>query len=746
MPWKKTSCCLCLQSCGLEVMVEDNRIVKVRGDKANPRSQGYVCRKGLKIAHYQHHHERLVGPLKRKNGKFEKLGWDKALTEIAERLGEILERHGPRSLALMAGASGGCQIGGRFSARFIFSTGSRYLYTSLGQEWTGRHYVRGWTYGNQPLFMHPDHDQLDLLLALGWNGWSSHGMPQTRRYLKALSEDPNRTLIVVDPRPSETARRADIHLALKPGSDALLLKSMISIILREGWHDQAFLDSQTTGWQEVTSYFTDFPAEAALTTCGLEFDQVREVCRLFSSGKSAVMSDLGVLMNRHSTLVSYLEEILLAICGRVCAEGGNVFTGTLSPMGVHTPPEDPNTWRTTHTDIPAMMGVFSPNVLPEEITSGRDDRVRALIVTGSNPLRSYADTSAYERAFKKLDLLVVVDVAFTETTALADYILPARTTYEAHDASFWSFNFPEIFFQLRRPVVKPEGDTRENGWIMTALAERMGLLPEIPASLHQAAKEDRNRFSRELNQYIKATPGAALKLPFILSKTLGSVLDSNHLAFLWGVIWSAPKEIKEAMARVGFPEGEDQAERAYQAIMDNPQGIWLGRLDPDENLNFIAHEDGRIHLRIPELMDGLKSVTPETEDEALAPDPEFPMILVAGWHYDYNANTLMRDPSWNGDRRTGCLAVHPQDAAELGITDGEFGKLTTKAAAATVEIEISNLTTPGMVILPQGFGLNFKGRSFGVNVNLLTPASHRDPISAVPCHRRVPCRLEKSVY
>ena len=744
MPWKKTSCCLCLQSCGLEVMVEDNRILKVRGDKANPRSKGYVCRKGLKIAHYQRHNERIASPLMRRNGKYTALGWEGALPEIADKLGEILERHGPRSLALMAGASGGCQIGGRFSGRFLFNTGSRYLYTSLGQEWTGRHYVRGAIYGDQPLFAHPDHDQLDLLLALGWNGWSSHGMPQTRRYLKALSEDPDRTLIVVDPRPSETARRADIHLALKPGSDALLIKSMISIILKEGWYDQAFLEYKTTGWEEMTSLFTDFPVDAALNICGLELDQVREVSRLFSSRKSAVMSDLGVLMNRHSTLVSYLEEILLALCGRVGAVGGNVFTGTISPIGVHTPPDDPDTWRTTSTDIPAIMGIFSPNVLPEEISSGRDDRVRALIVTGANPLRSFADTSAYERAFKKLDLLVVVDVAFSETAALADYILPARTTYEAYDASLWSFNFPEIFFQLRRPVIESEGDTRENGSIMTALVEKMGLLPQIPASLYQSAKEDRKRFSRELSQYVKADPGAPLKLPFVLSKTLGPVLGSDHLAFLWGLLWSAPKEIKEAMARAGFPEGEDQAEIVYRAIMDNPQGIWLGRLDPEENLDAIANEDGRIHLRVPELMDRLKNITPEAEDEAMTPDPEFPMILVAGWHYEYNANTMMRDPAWNGNRRVGCLAVHRQDAADLGIADGEFGKLTTKAGAATVEIEVSKLTTPGMVILPQGFGLNFNGRSVGVNVNMLTHAGHRDPITAVPCHRRVPCRLEKT--
>lgn len=743
MRWEKTSCCLCLQSCGLEVMVENNRIVKVRPDKDNLRSRGYVCRKGLNIAHFQHHSQRLEHPLKQHDGERAKLGWDQSLAEIAQRLGAIIDQHGPRSVALMAGGSGGCQIAGRFSGRLLFSLGSRYLYTALGQEWTGRHYVRGRVYGNQPLFLHPDHDQLDLLLALGWNGWSSHGMPQTRRYLKSLSEDPDRLLIVVDPRPSETARRADIHLGLTPGSDALLLKAMIAIILDEGWQNQAFLDAHTTGWNEIAPCFEKFPVREALKVCDLELQEVKEVCRLFAGRKSAVMSDLGVLMNRHSTLVTYLEEILLALCGRVGAPGGNVFTATLSPFGFHSPPEDPETWRTTSSDIPAIMGVFPPNVLPEEITSGRDDRIRALFVVGANPLRSYADTSAYEQAFKALDLLVVVDVAMSETAALADYILPARTAYESFDATFWNFNYPEVFFQLRRPVVKPAPQTRENGWIMTSLAKRMGLMPEIPDTLYQWAKKDRSRFSQELREFVEVTPGGQLKLPFVLAETLGPTLSSNHLAFLWGLIWSAPAMLKEAMGRVGFPEGEDQAEKAYTAILEHPEGVWLGRLDREKNLDFLSTQDGRIHLHAPELVDWLRSVTPASESEMLAPQPEFPLILVAGWHYDYNANTLMRDPAWNRGRRVGCLAVHPQDAARFGLTDGESARLTTQAGSVIVEVEISNLTRQDMVLLPQGFGLDFDGKSVGVNVNLLTQASHRDRIAATPYHRRVPCRLEK---
>ena len=744
MPWKKTSCCLCLQSCGLEVMVENNEIVKVRPDKANLRSQGYACRKGLKVAHYQHHRQRLKQPLKRKNGQLVSIGWDDVLTEIGQRLGEIKEQYGPRSIALVAGGSGGCQIGGRFSGRFLMSLGSRYLYTALGQEWTGRHYVRGQVYGDQTLFLHPDHDKLELLLALGWNGWSSHGMPQTRRFIKSISEDPNRTLVVVDPRPSETARYADIHLALTPGSDALLLKAMIAIILKEGWHDWSFLESHTTGLEEIEPFFNYFSVKEALRICGLEFAQVKDVCHLFASRRSAVMSDLGILMNRHSTLVSYLEEILLSICGRLGSQGGNVFTGMLSPLGVNTPPEDPNTWRTMSTDIPAIMGVFPPNVLPEEIVSDEKDRIRALIVTGANPLRSYSDTSAYERALKALDLLVVLDVAMSETAAVADYVLSGRTAYESYDTTFWSFNYPDIFFHLRRPLVEPAAMTRENSWIISSLAEEMDLLPEIPDSLYQAVKKGRGHFGRELNRYIENNSEAMLKLPFVLAKALGPLLGSCNLAFLWGLIWTAPMPIKEAMGRVGYPEGEDQTDKVYSAIMDHPEGIWLGQLDPERNLDFVATEDGLIHLYVPELASWLADVTPQAEQKAMAMDEAFPLILMAGWHYDFNANTLMRDPAWNKGHRTGCLAVHPQDAANLDLANGEMAQVTTLAGKAIVEVQISKLTRPGMVLLPQGFGLDFEGKSVGVNVNILTPASNRDRIAGTPHHRRVPCRLEKA--
>ena len=233
--WQKTSCACCAQNCGLEVMVEENRIIKVRADKENPRSEGYCCRKGLKIAHYQQHEDRLKRPLKRVGDEFKEISWDQALDEIAERLKSTVETHGPRSLAYMGGGGQGCHFEAAFGVRLLRALGSHYHYSPLAQELTGYFWVNGRGLGRQYLGTMPDHQHTDMLVAVGWNGWMSHQMPQARRHLKRISEDPDKLLVVIDPRRSETAQRADIHLAVRPGTDALLFRSMISIILQEGW-------------------------------------------------------------------------------------------------------------------------------------------------------------------------------------------------------------------------------------------------------------------------------------------------------------------------------------------------------------------------------------------------------------------------------------------------------------------------------------------------------------------------------
>jgi anaerobic selenocysteine-containing dehydrogenase len=276
--------------------------------------------------------------------------------------------------------------------------------------------------GSQLLELTPDYKNTEMLISVGWNGMMSHQIPQARRVLTRISKDPDKLLVVIDPRLSETAKIANIHLALRPGTDALLIKSMIAIILKEGMHNQEYIDKHVSGFKEMMPWFAGFDVNAALKVCELEYGQVFRVCQEFAKRQSCLRDDLGILMNRHSALVSYLLVVLLAICGRIGVPGGSYLVGEK----VYSDPNDPKTWRTAVTNIPAIGEMFPPNVMPEEIANDRPDRIRSVFVMGANPLRSYADTTAYEEAFGRLDLLVVAEIAMSETATLAHYILPCR--------------------------------------------------------------------------------------------------------------------------------------------------------------------------------------------------------------------------------------------------------------------------------------------------------------------------------
>jgi anaerobic selenocysteine-containing dehydrogenase len=723
--WHKTSCICCAQNCGLEVMVEENRIVKVKPDKENLRSEGYTCRKGLKIPHYQHNADRLTHPLKREGDTFRQISWDQALDEISAKLRDILDCHGPRALAYMGGGGQGCHFEAAFGVRLLRGLGSYYHYSPLAQELTGMFWVNGRSLGRQYLPLIPDERETDMLVAIGWNGWMSHQMPQARRHLKRISEDPDKLLVVIDPRRSETAERANIHLAIRPGTDALLTRAMIALIVQEGWHNSEYIANHVSGFEEILPWFADFDARDAIRVCELDYNEVREVSRLFATRNSSLHGDLGILMSRHSTVTSYLELILLAICGRIGVRGGNLIPGHLMPMGSHSDERESRTWRTVATDFPAIMGTFPPNVLPEEITADRPDRIRAVIISGSNPLRSYADTTAYEEACGKLDLLVTMEVAMSETAALSDYVLPARSAFEKWDGTFFAWTYPEIFFQMRRPVVEPDGEPREESEILVGLADRMGLIPDIPESLYQAARGDRAEFAQALMAYAQSEPRAMKVLPFVLAKTLGPVVGSFNLAALWGLLQTSPPSFRENAARAGFDPGPKMAEQMFQAILSE-----------------LRTDDGKINVLIPELAEWVQSIDAASEEKALVPDPQFPLLLMAGRHFDYNANTIMRDPAWNDGKAYCTLLMHSSDARAIGATDEQMVRVTTDAGTEEIRLKVTETARPGHVVIPHGFGLVYQGETHGANVNRLTKNTHRDRLAATPLHRFVPCRVE----
>jgi anaerobic selenocysteine-containing dehydrogenase len=429
--------------------------------------------------------------------------------------------------------------------------------------------------------------------------------------------------------------------------------------------------------------------------------------------------------------------VLLTICGRIGVPGGNYMEG----RGTGPDPNDPRVWRTVLTDIPAINGMFPPNVLPEEIVNDHPDRVRAVLTCAANPLRSYADTTAYENAFERLDLLVAVDIVMSETASVAHYVLPCKTAFESCEGTVGD-GFSKIYARMRAPVVEAEGEQKESGEIFTLLVEAMGLIPQLPESLYEAARSGNlKEYGEKLTDYMIANPESGRVLDFVVAKTLGSAIGSTHLASIFPIFMQMPKARKEEAARAGFPAGPDQGLAVHQAIISHPEGVLVGVRDPEKNIETLSTENGRIKLYNSEVDGWISKITAVDEEEQLKVDERFPLILMAGRHMDMNANTMMRNPAWNEGRRACTLAMNTTDADRFGFANRQMVKVVTEAGEETIEVEVTEDAREGQVIIPHGFGLVYDGVKYGANVNRLTKNTHRDQFGT-PMHRYVPCRVE----
>src|SRR3954470_1713895 len=240
--WKRTACILCECNCGLEVMLGGEgggHLVKVRGDRAHPSSRGYACEKAQRLDHYQHGRDRVTTPLRRRaDGTFEPIDWDTAIREVAARLAAVRDTHGGDAIFYYGGGGQGNHLPGAYATATRRALGSRYRSSALAQEKTGEFWVSDRMFGAST---RADFEHCEVALFLGKNPWQSHSIPRARVTLKEIAKDPARTLIVVDPRRTETAELADIHLAVKPGTDAFLMAAILGVLVEDELVDRDFL-------------------------------------------------------------------------------------------------------------------------------------------------------------------------------------------------------------------------------------------------------------------------------------------------------------------------------------------------------------------------------------------------------------------------------------------------------------------------------------------------------------------------
>jgi anaerobic selenocysteine-containing dehydrogenase len=451
-----------------------------------------------------------------------------------------------------------------------------------------------------------------------------------------------------------------------------------------------------------------------------------------------VFEDLGIQMNRDSTLVSYVEKLVWLLTGNFGKRGAQYVPSSLVPIGRdrgHATGEGP---RSPVVGAPIISGLVPANVITEEILTDHPARYRAMLVESANPAHSLADSARMREALRALELLVVIDVAMTETARLADYVLPAPTQFEKFEATFFNFDFPRNVFHLRHPVLDaPEGLLPEPE-IHARLVEAAGALTEEDyAPLRAAAARGRLEFAQAFLSVV-ADPAKRRLASVLLYRTLGPTLphDAAAGAVLWAAAHECARKNPAGVERAGHGTGLEAGERLFDAIIDSPHGLEITH--DDYEVSWQRLPDGKIHLDVPEL---LAAVAALRDRPAPHQDPDWPFVLSAGERRAFTANTIMRDPTWRRRDPEGRLRMSVADAARLGVAAGDLVRLTTRRGSAEVAVDPTDAMQPGHISLPNGLGLTGTATA-GVAPNELTATEDRDEWAGTPWHKHVPARLE----
>ena len=755
--WHQTACILCSINCGIEVRLDGRRFVRIRGDKAHPASQGYTCEKALRLDHYQNGRHRLTSPLRRRpDGTFEEIDWDTAIAEIAARFVDIRDTIGGDKIFYYGGGGQGNHLGGGYGG----ATRRPSARSTRPTPWPRRRPASSGSTASSSAgpscHTTGDYEHAEVAVFVGKNPWQSHGFPRARPILKAIASDPDRALIVIDPRRTETADLADHHLQVRPGTDAFCLGALLGVLVQEDLVDRGFLREHTPNGEPVLAALAQVPvAEWSERTrrgrgrCAGRGPTHRARPRASRSSRTSASS-----RRRTRTLNSYLEKLIYLLTGNFARPGTmNIHTAMASLAGGGGSGASGSRRARTSpvTGQRIIIGLIPGTAVPDEILTDHPDRFRAALIESANPAHSLPDSARMREALEALDFVVVIDVAMTETAQLADYVLPAASQFEKWEATFFNLEFPDNAFQLRAPLLDPLPGTLPEVEIHARLVRAMGgYTDDDIAPLRAAAEQGRAAFADAFLTATVGRPELSSLAPLVLYEALGPSLGEGRegAAALWGLAHQCALAYPDSVRRAGFDgEGLELGEALFEAVLDGRSGVIFTVDDYDETWRRLATADGLVNLAIPELLEEFAGLEHE-HPEASAVVDAFPFVLSAGERRSSTANTIYRDPTWRkeGDR-DGALRMHPDDAASVGVQPGGRVRITTKRASVDAVVECNDTMRPGHISLPNGLGLSYpddSGRPIvhGVPLNELTSTDDRDWLAGTPHHKHVRARVE----
>ncbi|MGC0333003.1 anaerobic selenocysteine-containing dehydrogenase [Streptomyces sp. SAI-170] len=731
-------CPLCEATCGLTLTIDGTRVTGARGDREDVFSRGFICPKGASFGAVDGDPDRLRGPLVRRDGELVEATWEEAFDAVAAGLRPVVERHGPHAVGIVLGNPNvHTMAGALYPPVLLAALGTRSLFTASTVDQMPKHVSSGLLFGDANAIPVPDLDHTDHLLLIGANPLESNGSlctaPDFPGKLKALKARGG-TLTVVDPRTTRTAKLADRHLAIRPGTDALLLAAMAYVLFEEDLTDLGVLGQHVQDLAELRDAVRDFTPESVAEACDIEAPVIRTLAReLAAAPTAAVYARIGSCTVAHGTLASWLVDVLNILTGNLDRPGGALFPQAATDK---TPrPAGPGRgfalgrWHSRVSGHPEAKGELPLSALAEEIDTATEDGepVRALIAVAANPVLSAPDGDRLDKALDSLDFMVSVDPYLNETSRHAHVVLPPPPPAQSPHHDF-AFNTLAVRNQVRytRPAVPLEDGRMAETEILARLTlAATGMHGADPAAVD--------------TMVIDQTLAKAVREPH--SPVHGR--DPQELAArLTGD--TGPERRLDLMLRLG-PYGDGFGVRpdglTLARLLDHPHGIDLGPLQPrlPQPLKTVS---GKV-----ELLPGPIAADLPRLKQAMAERPAG-LLLVGRRHLRSNNSWMHNVPALTGGSNRCTLHLHPEDAERLGVRDGTDVRVKGAGGEVTVPVEVTDAVRQGVVSLPHGWGhdrpgtrLGHAAKDPGVNVNQLLDGRLLDPLSGNAVLNGVPVQV-----
>ncbi|MGQ0699640.1 MAG: molybdopterin-dependent oxidoreductase [Panacagrimonas sp.] len=665
---KKIYCGICEASCGLIATVQDDEILKMRGDPDHPQSEGFICPKGASFASIRNDPDRVLHPLERQpDGSFKPVSWDEALDDIGRRLGGIIKQHGTESVGVYLGNPNAWNYGA-----FLWLFGmaaalkTRHFYTASSGDINNYWVVGHLLYGHNLSNPFPDVTHTQFLIVLGSNLTVSHGSMMTVGRVKEKMQDivaRGGRVVVIDPRRTETAQQFEWQ-PLKPDGDPWLVASMLKTLFDEKRVDEATLREQTTGWESLPTLLAGITPQRVEAETGMRHADIQQLARDFKAAPSAALyGRCGASLGPFSTLTKYLIDVFNIATGNLDKRGGVVFGRPMIDTELFTKlfkADGYDRWRTRVDNFPEVLGTAPLASLPREIRTPGKGQMRALIIGAGNIASTSCASNEVSGALAELELLVSLDPYITETNRQAHYILPPTLWIERDGMPIFTQMHNAVpYAQWVPATVSPRGESRDDWWIIDQICKRIGLVPSALQAAQWLGKIG-----------IRISPKTAVDL-FMRLAPEGDWFGLRPKGLSRKKLYANPGGIKLAEAA--------------------PVGVWRKK---------IHHKDKKIHLQHALI---------ETEMERMLARPtaaaeDFPLRLISMRELQSQNSWLHNSPRLMTANRIHRLRMNPRDAQRLGLFDTDTVSVTSRSGSIKTPIQITDEMMEGVVALPQSWG------------------------------------------